>query len=388
MPVSVINNNIAYQRAMTDLSRADRQGGVHRERLSSGARLNSGRDGAGHLAVSEGMRGEIGGLTAGARNAEKAIDQIRTAEGAVGEVNSILIRMRELATQASSGTLNDSNREALDSEFNQLKEYIDRIAKLASYNNQSLLSGFGNEIDEQLSTLVADSADAGIRRIVLSGASVGSYTFSDQQGDNTITLGDGTTTQTVDLGTRLQDGSVSEGTTVVADFDRLGVKVILAGNDVEGADGVYDDGDLDGKTLIIESGTGGTFQLGSDGKGADRLEYDIDDLSVDSPLLNIGNLSVATQSGSRSALGKIDAVIDRVSGVRGTLGAIQNRLEHTINFTESAIEGVVTSESTIRDADFALESSQLARSQILRDFSVAGMLQSAVSVDIVMSLLS
>ena len=146
---------------------------------------------------------------------------------------------------------------------------------------------------------------------------------------------------------------------MVADFDRLGVKVILAGNDVEGADGVYDDGDLDGKTLIVESGTGGTFQLGSDGKGAERLEYDIDDLSVDSPLLHIGNLSVATRSGSRSALDRIDAVIDRVAGVRGTLGAIQNRLEHTINFTESAIEGVVTSESTIRDADFALESSQL-----------------------------
>ena len=217
---------------------------------------------------------------------------------------------------------------------------------------------------------------------------MGTYTFSDQQGDNTITLGDGTTTQTVDLGTGLQDGSVSEGTTVVANFDRLGVKVVLAGNDVRGADGVYDDGDLDGKTLTIESGTGGTFQLGSDGKSADRLEYDIEDLSVDSPLLNIGNLSVATQSGSRSAMGKIDAVIDRVSGVRGTLGAIQNRLEHTINFTESVIEGVVASESTIRDADFAFESSQLARSQILRDFSVAGMLNSAVSVDIVMSLLS
>ena len=129
---------------MTDLSSADLQDDVHIERLSSGFRINSGRDGAGHLAVSEGMRGELGGLTAGARNAEKAIDQIRTAEGAVNEVSGILIRMREMATQASSGTLNDSNREALDSEFNQLREYIDRIAKLASYNNLSLLSGFGN----------------------------------------------------------------------------------------------------------------------------------------------------------------------------------------------------------------------------------------------------
>lgn len=388
MPVGGINNNIAYRRALSDFSRVDRQGFKHRERLATGERITSGKDGAGHLAVSEGMRAEIGGLTEGARNAEKAIDQVRTAEGAVNEVSGILVRMRELATQASSGTLNDNNREALDSEFNQLKEYIDRIAKLASYNDQSLLSGFGNKIDEALSTIATDSADAGIRRVVLSGASTGTYTFSDQLGDNSITLGDGTVTQTVDLGTRLVDGSLAEGTTTVANFDRLGVKIVLAGNDVQGATGAYDDGDLDGKTLIVESGTGGAFQLGSDGKVADRLEYDIDDLSVDSPLLNIGNLSVATQNGSRSAMGKLDAVIDRVSSLRGTLGAIQNRLEHTINFTEAAIEGVMASEATIRDADFAFESSQLARAQILRDMSAAGMLKSAIPTDIVMSLLS
>ena len=385
MPANIINNNIAYSRAMSDLSSVDRQGGVHRERLTSGSRVTSGRDDAGHLIVSEGMRGEIGGLTAGVRNAEKAINQIRTAEGAANEVNGILIRMRELATQASNGTLNDMNREALDSEFNQLKEYIDRIAKLTSYNDQSLLSGFGNEINEDLSTMVTDSAGAGIRRIVLSGADVGTYTFSDQRGDGTITLGDGTISQTVDLGTRLENGSAAEGTTVVANFDRLGVKAILAGNDVQGAAGVYDVGDLDGKTLIVEAGTGGTFQLGSDGKAADRLEYHIEDLSVDSPLLN--NISISTESGARAALGGIDAVIDRISGLRGTLGAIQNRLEHTLNFTEGAIESVVASESTIRDADVAFESSQLARTQLLRDFTMAGMIQSTIPVDIVMSLL-
>ena len=226
MPANIINNNIAYSRAMSDLSSVDREGGVHRERLTSGSRVTSGRDDAGHLIVSEGMRGEIGGLTAGVRNAEKAINQIRTAEGAANEVNGILIRMRELATQASNGTLNDMNREALDSEFNQLKEYIDRIAKLTSYNDQSLFSGFGNEINEDLSTMVTDSAGAGIRRIVLSGADVGTYTFSDQRGDGTITLGDGTISQTVDLGTRLENGSAAEGTTVVANFDRLGVKAV------------------------------------------------------------------------------------------------------------------------------------------------------------------
>ena len=387
MPVNVINNNIAFRRALSDFSKVDREGGVHREHLSSGERINSGRDGAGHLVVSEGMRAEIGGLTEGARNAEKAIDLLRTAEGGVNEINSILIRMRELATQSSTATFNDRNREALDAEFNQLKEYIDRIAKLASYNNQSLLSGFGNDVNDQISTAVADAVATGLHRVSLTGATAGTYTFADQQNDGTITLGNGIVTQTVDMGIRLDEGKVAEGTTVAADFDRLGITLTLSGDDVPGAAGAYEDGELDGKTLVVETGTGGAFQLGSDSKLADRLEYDIEDLTVDSPLLNIGALSVSTLNSARAALGRIDAVIDRVSSLRGELGAVQNRLEHTVNFTESSIEGVISSESTIRDADYAFESSQLARTQMLRDLSMAGMLQSNVSVEIVMSLL-
>lgn len=387
MPANVINNNVAFTRALSDFTRVDRESLIHREHLSSGERINSGRDGAGHLVVSEGMRAEIGGLTEGARNAEKAIDLLRTAEGAVNEINGILIRMRELATQASTATLNDKNREALDSEFNQLKEYVDRISKLASYNNQSLLSGFGNDVNDGASTAVAESVDTGVRRVTLTGATAGTYTFSDLQGDGTITLGNGTVTQTVDLGIRLEGGKVAEKTTAVADFDRLGISLVLAGEDVQGVAGSYVDGDLDGKNLVVETGTGGAFQLGSDSKLADRLEYDIDDLTVDGALLNIANLSVGTQNGARAAMGRIDAAIDRVSGLRGELGAVQNRLEHTVNFTESAIEGVIASESTIRDADFAFESSKLARTQMLRDLGMAGMLQSAVPVDIVMSLL-
>jgi len=340
-----------------------------------------------HLIVSEGMRGEIGGLTAGVRNAEKAIDQIRTAEGAVNEVNGILIRMRELATQASNGTLNDTNREVLDSEFNQLKKYIDRIAKLASYNDQSPSPA---SVTKLTRIFPRWSPTAPARESVASC----SQTLTWAPTPSPINRATAPSPSVTAPSPKRSIWALAWRTdrrlrvrTVVSNFDRLGVKVILAGNDVQGADGVYDAGDLDGKTLIVEAGTGGTFQLGSDGKAADRLEYDIDDLSVASPLPNIGNISVDTESGSRAALGRIDTVIDRISGVRGTLGAIQNRLEHTLNFTEGAIESVVASESTIRDADFAFESSQLARTQLLRDLTMAGMIQSTIPVDIVMSLL-
>ena len=135
--------NIASLRAANDLSQIDNDSSLRRGRLTSGLGVNSGREGGAQLSVSEGMRAEIGGLTQGTRNAENALDLLRTAEGGMNEISSILIRMREMAIQSSSATLNDNNRESLDAEFGQLKEHIDRIVGLANYNEQALLRGFG-----------------------------------------------------------------------------------------------------------------------------------------------------------------------------------------------------------------------------------------------------
>ena len=132
MSAARINSNPAYDRAISDYSRVERAGRAHSQRLGSGMRINGGQDDGAHLSVSEGMRAELGGLTEGTRNTEKAMDLLRTAEGGMNEISTILMRMRELATQGTTDTLNDKNREAMDSEFNQLKEYIDRIAKLAT----------------------------------------------------------------------------------------------------------------------------------------------------------------------------------------------------------------------------------------------------------------
>lgn len=387
MTAARINSNPAFDRAIADFSRVDRQSRFHRDRLSSGLRVNGGRDDGAHLSVSEGMRAQLGGLTEGTRNTEKAMDLLRTAEGAMTEISTILLRMRELATEGTTDTLNDKNREALDAEFNQLKEYIDRIAKLASYNDESLLSGFGNEVDAALSTALATDGDTGVRRVNLASAMPGTYTFVDGTGDNEITLGNGVTTQTVALGAVMDGDRVAAGTTVSVNFDALGVDLVLAGDGVRGALGSYQDGDLDGRTLVVIDGTGGTFQLGSDAVAADRIEYDIEDMTIGAPVLNLDGVSVTTRDGSRAAMAKLDAAIDRVSSRRGSVGAVMNRLEHTLSFTEGSIEGVRASEATIRDADYAWESSALARVQILQSLSQSAMVQSQVPVQTVMSLI-
>lgn len=383
-----INSNPSFERAISDHSRVDRDSQLRRGRLSSGLRVNGGRDDSAFLSVSEGMRAQLGGLTEGTRNTEKALDLLRTAEGAMNEISAILLRMRELATQATTDTLNDRNREATDAEFGQLKEYIDRVAKLASYNEQSLLSGFGNEVDAAASTLLDPAADTGVRRVKLSSATAGTYAFADAAGDNRITLGNGVTTQTVSLGAVTDGDEVAAGTTLSVNFDILGVELFLAGEGVGKALGSYRDGDLDGRSLVVVEGTGGSFQLGSDAVAADRIEYDIRDMTIGAAVLDIQGLSVNTRDGARSALARLDAAIDRVSRERGSLGAVMNRLEHTLSFTEGSIEGVAASESTIRDADLAWETTALAKNQVLQSLTQSAMVQSRVPVEIVMSLIA
>ncbi len=381
-----INSNISALRTSNTLGQVERDSLDRRARLSSGLAINSARDSAARLSMSEGMRAELEGLAQGARNTENALDLLHTAEGGMNEISAMLIRMRELALESSTDTLNDKNREAIEAEFNQLKGEIDRLVRVSSYNDQTVLSGFGNSVIKDASTAVTDAADTGVRFIKLTGATEGTYTFMDNPDDNEITLGNGTITQTVNLGSRTVDGNVADGTTQVVNFDSLGIEVVLAGQGVKGALGAYSDGELDGKTIEIQN-IGGSFQLGSDAVPADRLDYDIADLQTDGTVLDLAGISMGTRDTARAALSHLDGAIYRVGKVRGQVGAIVNRLTHTLDFTTNSIERISASEATIRDVDYAWETSQLARNEIIRQASAATLTQSHIAANMAMGLL-
>ncbi len=347
------------------------------ERLASGLRVNRAADDASGLVVSEGMRGELSGLTQNVRNAEHAVDLLQVAEGSMQEVGNMLIRMRSLALQSSSSTLNDSNRESLAAEFTQLSNEIDRIAQATSYNGLNLLTGFGNQVSTS-STALTTSSSTGVTNVQLSASDAGSFSFVDGTGDQQLTLGNGTVTQTLNLGTVLDEGLVATGTSVVANFDRLGIQVTLAGAGVTGAAGNYVDGDLNNTTLQIEGGSFGGFQIGPRDSQVHRLDVNISDLRASGEVLGIDRLSIASQSSARAALNGLDQAIDTVSGERGRLGAVQNRLSHTISFSENEIENIQASEASIRDADIALEATSLSRSRILLQSSNSMLVQANV----------
>ncbi len=369
-----INSNQSAISVRRNLNATTREISTSLERLSSGLRINRAADDAAGLSVREGLRAESSGLQASVRNTEQATNLIQTAEASLNEVNAILVRMRELAVQSSSGTVSDSNRESVQTEFSQLSNEIDRIAQSTTFNNQVLLTGFGNAVSSLSSALVASDA-TGVTNVAISGAAAGTFTFIDTAGDSDLTLGNGSMTQTISLGTALDGSVVATGTKIVANFDRLGIQVTLAGVGAADATGSFSDGDLNNYELVVEEGTGASLQIGPSDSSFNRLELSIPDLTATGDELNLESTSVTTQTTAQSAITDIDGAITRVSQERGNLGAIQNRLTFNLSATENRIEQVQAAESTISDTDIAQEVSKLTRAQVLSQGASALLVQ-------------
>ena len=385
MPLRV-NNNIA---AINSQRAIGRNSGIIKkqlERLSSGLRVNRAQDDASGLVISEGMRGELSGWNQNIRNAEQGANLLQVAEGSLQEVNNILVRMRELAVQSSSSTVSDTNRESVAAEFNQLMSEIDRIAQATAYNNSTLLTGFGNQVSTGSTALTA-SATTGVANITLAAAESGTYSFVDSTSDGSLTLGNGAATQTLNMGTLLDGTVVATGSSVVANFDRLGIQVTLAGANALGASGDYVDGDLSGRNLIVESGTGGVFQVGPRDSYVNRIEVGIADLRATGNELNLDTLAIDTISGARQSLATLDRAVNTVSNERGKLGAVQNRLSFAIAYSENEVESISASEASMRDADIALEVTEFSRAQILLQSSNAMLSQANVTAFSALSLL-
>ncbi len=265
MPIR-IGNNISAINAGRHLNNTSVDFARRIERLSSGLRINRGADDAAGLSVSEGMRAEILGMRQSVSNAEQGVSLIQLAEGSLNEVSSMLRRMRELAVQSANSTINDTNRESVAAEFNQLAAEIDRIALSTTYNDQVLLTGFGNAVSQNGAVTTALDGFSGASEIGVSGAVPGTYTFSDTSAtDNQITLAvalpDGTSLeQSVDVGATLdRDGTtslVATGTTFVVNFDRLGVQVTLVGPEAD-----TDSTTL--RSLAADGGAGGDIIIGN-----------------------------------------------------------------------------------------------------------------------------
>ena len=398
-----IQHNIAALNSYRNLTNNNSAVSKNLEKLSSGYKINRAGDDAAGLAISEKMRAQITGLETAQKNANDGISLVQTAEGALTEVHSMLNRMVELADQSANGTYQDSvDRENLQKEVQSLKDEINRISESTNFNGIQLLDGtmdgkgaasanitIGTGTGTTAAITAGVAGTAGIVEeweIDLSGIEV------DAEGHAKITLGGGNTAKAefyIDV--TEADSAESIAQKVAAAYNGLaatakiadglgeyyiatsqGGNILLtasrAGNatDITGTIGFAGEG-------VAPTGRDLTLQIGDTAASFNQMTVSVK--SMDTASLGIENIDISSQSGAKAAIDVIKAAINKVSSTRGDLGAVQNRLEHTINNLSVTTENMTAAESRIRDVDMAEEMMAYTKNNILVQSSQAMLAQ-------------
>ena len=271
-----VNTNVSAIRATTQLGKTTRSLSDSFARLSSGLRINKAADDAAGLGVAENLDNVSRSARVAARNANDGVSVISTAEGGTEEVSNILKRMRELAVQSSSETLDDDERAYIQDEYEQLAAEVDRIAQTTEFNG--------------------------------------------------VALSDGTTTS------------------------------------------------LD-------------VQVGVNGTANDRISITLGDLRGTVLGVDTASLDLSSASGAQSAIADLDTAMDTLNGYRSDYGAVENRIDSALNNLETYTANIEAAESRIRDADFAFETAELAKSQIMQQAGTAVLAQAKSMNSAALSLL-
>jgi flagellin len=481
----VINTNVMSLNAQRNLTTSAGQLATSLQRLSSGLRINSAKDDAAGLAISNRMTTQINGLNQAVRNANDGISLAQTTEGALQEVTNNLQRIRELAVQAANATNSNSDRIALNQEVQQRLEEIQRIASQTSFNGRKVLDGSFGDALFQVGANVGETISVGLETSMQT-ADIGSIYVATGSVDlddvfNSAAVAATASTYTIAEGTLAADrtgtpltfnvtlnGGAAQPVSINGDYsaddatakaqmasdiedDLTGITVAYnAGSDsfvftasAAGAGSISADGGFAGGTAVngtaavpsaaqdvtftdlsvqvgsnaavavtgtfstaAELAAGITEQVGNGVyatvNGSNQLVLQSTDavtLSGATDLALFGLASPTAASGSltsvnvlnagaaNDAVQRIDSALTSVSDLRGTLGAIQNRFESTINSLQGVAESLSASRSRILDTDFAAETAALTRAQILQQAGTAMVAQANAVPQNVLSLL-
>ncbi len=506
----IINTNISSLNAQRNLNRSQDSLAVSLQRLSSGLRINSARDDAAGLAISERFSTQIRGLNQAIRNANDGVSLAQTAEGALQEASNILQRIRELSIQSANSTNSASDRQALNSEVNQLKTELNRISSTTTFNGLNILdgtyqnqvfqvgansgtantiavsitdassSGLGNH--SNIASNATDSEGTGATSAPLADVATASnttnhtveaqtLTIGGQAGTATVSIADGSSAETIatainnatgttgvsvtaettatlntlsangtvtftivtgtgsatvsaavtttDLSNLVEEVNNFTGTTGVTASETGGVLTLTESNGKDiGIENFAHSGDA-GETIVFTGSTeatgatltgptGGTaaatdsaiavgeltfssskaFSIESSvAVGAGSILNVAADTSVSSTLTAVSSVDISTASGATTALDVLDQALAAISGIRADLGAIQNRFLSTIASLSSATENASAARSRIRDADFASETAELTRSQILQQAGISILTQANAQPQLALALL-
>ncbi|MGB0668722.1 MAG: flagellin [Porticoccaceae bacterium] len=405
--MTVINTNTAATITANALTKNERAMTQTMERLSTGQRINSAGDDAAGLAISSRMTSQINGLNMAVRNANDAISMIQTEDGAMIEVTNMLHRMRELAVQAASGTNSSTDRTALNTEFAALIAQIDQVGDDTQWNGSNILDGspgtsgvvsfqVGANASQTIShtfanidgTDLAAASDDDITEgtVVTTGSAVRSYP-AVLDDDVTYAVGDTVSWSLQSISGSSDKVYYSAKVTTVSSGAVTGLTMHGSSSEITTSAVTIDSTTEDGN-ITLTIGSGNSLAFASTTTNTAGADFVLADLKIQrGAVIGASVASIDTVKGANNAISAIDQAINDVNSARASSGAVVNRLEYAADNLANVSQNTSASRSRVLDADYAAETTELARTQIIQQAGTAMLSQANQQAQSVLALL-
>ncbi|EIV1853008.1 flagellin [Vibrio vulnificus] len=372
-----VNTNVSALVAQRQLANATDMLNQSLERLSSGKRINSAKDDAAGLQISNRLQSQMRGLDIAVRNANDGISIMQTAEGAMNETTNILQRMRDLSLQSANGSNSHAERIALQEEMTALNDELNRIAETTSFGGRKLLNGSfgsaafqigaasGEAVQVQLKSMRSDGIDMGGFSYIANGRA--SSDWQVKEGENALSMsftnrfGE---TETIQINAKAGDDIEELATYINGQTDKVTASV-----NEEGQLQLFMAGEETSGTLSFSGDL--ASELGLQLKGYDAVD----------------NIDITSVGGAQQAVAVLDTAMKYVDSHRAELGAYQNRFSHAINNLDNIHENLATSNSRIQDTDYAKETTRMVKQQILQQVSTSILAQAKKGPNLALTLL-
>lgn len=390
-----VNTNVASLNTQRNLNTSSNSLSTSLQRLSTGSRINSAKDDAAGLQISNRLTSQVNGLNVATKNANDGISLAQTAEGALQQSTNILQRMRDLSLQSANGSNSTSERDALNSEVGQLKKELDRISNTTTFGGRKLLDGSFGTASFQVGSAANEIISVGIDEMSAESLKGSFYTATGAA--TTFTASGAASTGSITINTAAVNGAASGSTVVSVNFkgnetaEQATAKIAAAINDANIGVGAFADGTSisyiakageNASGVATSSITGITF--GGTATGAANVASFSASASGDS---RVSDIDISSASGAQAAVLVIDDALKMIDSQRADLGAIQNRFDNTIANLQNIGENVSAARGRIQDTDFAAETANMTKNQVLQQAGTAILAQANQLPQSVLSLL-
>ncbi len=372
-----VNTNVSALIAQRHLGSASEMLNQSLERLASGKRINSAKDDAAGLQISNRLESQMRGLDVAVRNANDGISIMQTAEGAMQETTSLLQRMRDLSLQSANGANSKADRQALQEEMSALNDELNRIAETTSFGGRKLLNGSfgqssfqigassGEAVQVSLKNMRSDSLDMGGFSYVAAGMAGSQWRVTQDNRQLTMSYTDAKGKQhNIQIQAKVGDDIEELATYINGQTDKVSASV-------------NDKGQL--QLFMAGKETSGTIDF--KGSLANQLQMNVTGYEA------VDTLDITEVGGAQRAVAVIDTAMQYVDSHRSELGALQNRFNHAINNLDNVHENLASSNSRIKDTDYAKETTQMVKQQILQQVSTSILAQAKKQPNLALALL-